>query len=782
MQLITDRSQFVLLFLQVLLLALCYALIGRLSLLLAIPPGYATAIFPPAGIAIVSLLIWGNKLWPGVFLGSFLLNVWVSLESGSIITEQVIVALSAATGASLQSLLASKLIRYFIGFPTALSDDKDILLFLVLSGPIACVINASFGAGSLYFTGLVPLSSVSYIWFTWWVGDAIGAMITIPAILIFFGQPKPIWRSRIYAVGLPLFVMLISVISLFIWVSQWEFERNQTELNEIADINSAKLQANFDSYVDAVAAVERFFTSSTQSTITRNEFRLFVKNIIKEKPGINGLSWNPVIKAEQRKSFELSVQNEGFENFTITERNESGVLINARERTEYVAVQYIEPIKSNKNALGYDVSSSVARKKVLIKARDNAKALATAKITLVQEHGDQAGFLLFYPVYKGDSDTKEQKTNNIQGFAVGVFRIEDITDTVLEQYNRNKVVVGIYDLSDGSHTHLYGPKKHDEYGSNLYKIEKILSVGERQWQIIFWPSSSYLASKSTWQAFTALALGLLFTSLLGAFLLSMTGKSNYLNNEVNARTLEIKKHQIEIENTNNELAHRNTQLERSNKELDHYAFIASHDLKSPLQAIEQLAVWIEEDCQEVLPEPSRKHLQLLKSRIQRMKKLLADLLMFARVSREEYQSQPTNLHELIERVISFNCLPTSFNVKVKACDVILDLPVIPMELALRNLVSNAVKHHDKQKGTITIEYSIFKKEHLLTVSDDGPGIAADLQGKAVEMFNTLKPRDKVEGSGLGLSIVNKALERMNGRLKIVSDGVKGTKIELYWPI
>ena len=106
------------------ILCISYAITGRLSLMLAIPPGYATAIFPSAGIAVAALLIWGNRLWPGILLGSILLNTWVSVEQGSLTLSALGIALSAATGATIQALVGAWMVRRFVGYPTTLYDKS----------------------------------------------------------------------------------------------------------------------------------------------------------------------------------------------------------------------------------------------------------------------------------------------------------------------------------------------------------------------------------------------------------------------------------------------------------------------------------------------------------------------------------------------------------------------------------------------------------------------------------------------------------------------------------
>ncbi|QDE28355.1 PAS domain S-box protein [Paremcibacter congregatus] len=220
-------------------------------------------------------------------------------------------------------------------------------------------------------------------------------------------------------------------------------------------------------------------------------------------------------------------------------------------------------------------------------------------------------------------------------------------------------------------------------------------------------------------------------------------------------------------------------LEKSNQDLDQFAYIASHDLKSPLNAIQKIASWLEEDCHDILPESSKEHLSLLKSRSQRMSRLLTDLLMYSRVGRYEYKDENVNLKDITTDIFELLDAPETFTCDGQ--DVELDVPRIPLEIILRNLVSNAIKHHDKSKGHIKVTYEQTPTSHKIQVSDDGPGIPPELHKKATEMFQTLKSRDQVEGSGMGLAMVKKIIEHYNGHLKINSDGKRGTIVKVLWP-
>jgi signal transduction histidine kinase len=283
--------------------------------------------------------------------------------------------------------------------------------------------------------------------------------------------------------------------------------------------------------------------------------------------------------------------------------------------------------------------------------------VATARITLVQEKGQQAGILLFHPIYTSLSETIETRRQNIKGYAVGVFRIGDIVDAVLAHQYQDKLIVGIYGESNSTDKSLYGPESAAQQANDLFSITETLEIGGRRWSVHFWPTEAYLAGHSAWQARAILLIGSLFCCILGAFLLAMTGRSYYLNKEVKARTKDLEANQNKLMLTNKTLESSNTQLERTNTELDQYAFVASHDLKSPLQAIKQLASRIKEDCNSILPEESSRHLKTLTDRINRMENLLSDLLGFSRISREEYAIEDIELRILVERAVFFNAIP-----------------------------------------------------------------------------------------------------------------------------
>src|SRR5437867_551074 len=110
-----------------------YLVAGRLALLMAIPPGYATAVWPAAGIALACVMLWGPRVAPGIVLGSFLVNVWTGLETGHVVRTMAL-PLSIGAGAALQAILGAALVRRAVGSAPPLAREKHIVAFLVLGG------------------------------------------------------------------------------------------------------------------------------------------------------------------------------------------------------------------------------------------------------------------------------------------------------------------------------------------------------------------------------------------------------------------------------------------------------------------------------------------------------------------------------------------------------------------------------------------------------------------------------------------------------------------------
>jgi len=230
-----------------------------------------------------------------------------------------------------------------------------------------------------------------------------------------------------------------------------------------------------------------------------------------------------------------------------------------------------------------------------------------------------------------------------------------------------------------------------------------------------------------------------------------------------------------------ELARTTAALEERNRELDQFAYITSHDLKAPLRGIANLSQWIEEDLGESVTDDIRKQLELLRGRVHRMEGLIDGILQYSRAGRVKGTIEPVDVGELLLDVVDLIVPPPGFTI-----DVAKDMPTIMadrlrLQQVFQNLIGNAIKHHNRVDGRVAISVQDLGRMYEFAVRDDGPGIAPQYHEKIFVIFQTLAARDKVEGTGIGLSLTKKIIESHGGRIWVESAEGAGTTFRFTWP-
>ena len=225
----------------------------------------------------------------------------------------------------------------------------------------------------------------------------------------------------------------------------------------------------------------------------------------------------------------------------------------------------------------------------------------------------------------------------------------------------------------------------------------------------------------------------------------------------------------------------NAELVLTNRELDDFVYTASHDLRAPLRAIASLSSFTLEDDRSLGTETVGR-VQMIQSRARRMQSLLDDVLTYARAGRDRQQSgQLTSADRLVEDVVALLSLPSSCVVTMDPSLATCQVRPNPLTQVFQNLIGNAVKHHDRQNVAIRVG-AVERGDTLrFSVADDGPGIPPEYREHVFEMFSTLRPRDAVEGSGMGLALVRKLVRNAGGSCGITGSEGRGTEVWFDWP-
>jgi len=202
-------------------LPLAYVITGHLGLILAVSPGYATAVFLPAGIGVGAAFMLGVASVPGTFLGSFVLNIWTGYSVHTLGTVNLGTAAIIAFASALQAGIGGALLRRVIGYPTLLDTLHDLLLFLLFS-PCICLISATISNGGMWLAGVLRSSDIALSWMTWWGGDTLGVLVVLPIMLVFAGKPRRLWRLRMWYVAVPMILCFGLFVSLSFQARIWE--------------------------------------------------------------------------------------------------------------------------------------------------------------------------------------------------------------------------------------------------------------------------------------------------------------------------------------------------------------------------------------------------------------------------------------------------------------------------------------------------------------------------------------------------------------------------------
>ncbi len=461
------------------LLAALYLLAGKLGLTLAVPPGYATVIWPPSGLVLGMLLLHGRGLWPGVFIGSLLLNAMVGHAPHELPTwNELALAACIATGSTAQALLGYSLVARWFGQPIRLRNFSDLLRLLAMAVPVACLVSPTIGVLALYLLAGLPVAELGDNWLTWWTGDMFGVLVFLPLTLVISGRTAMFWRERpvrgLHALSLALLVLPLG-LTFVAWKSLAEttWRQSQAHFETLATESEQAISARLAAYASAARSVAGVFQSSV--FVSQDEWLTFVGalRLDDDYPGLLGLGWM-----------------------------ENGV------------IGYFEPDIVNGIALGLDGPA-------LREAMDRAAASGLAALTQPMKLGPPddvaAGFLLLQPVYGTNAPLRDARERRaaLRGFVFTAFQARGFFADLTPSQGR-RMDLTLFEGSAQGGVPLFSTRVGTQ--PPRFSVRREMRAFGTQWSVEWQSTVDFERAESAGGAHFVLFGGLLFTGLFAVLL------------------------------------------------------------------------------------------------------------------------------------------------------------------------------------------------------------------------------------------------------------------------
>lgn len=796
-----------------------------MSLLLQFESSNATPVWPSAGFAFAMVLLWGNRIAPGILFGAFAANFMIFITNQTVDYPTAAgLSLIISIGNMAEALLGNFLLKRTIpeySVDRFFTKVSHVFLFSLTAGTM-CFVSSLVGSTTVYVADIIPHNQFPIVWITWWLGDFSGILLVTSFILIWYAhirnqfklfENKKVWEL----IFLSISVVVVSGIIFSNWIfphsllnySYWlipifawgalRFEKHVTisaiaVCSVIAVIGTIHLQGMFGDLPlnDALISLQAFISIMVVTNLS-----LTISNIERKKTQEILLDAGRSLEARVKIRTEQLVERNQFADTILNSSSDSIIVLDTETRC-------ISINRMAKSQLYLPYPGNVVGKKILelphsiLSAElrgDITRALAGENVrreklaSPISERYYQVDYIPLFNeasvyaimIVAHDITQRIHAEHELREQKLFAEMLIENSPNLIMAYDKNFKITA-WNRKSEEHS---GYPKAEALGKNMFDLfphynnEKWLSTMHKilvEGKSLHIPKIEFHKSPGWGECFV--------TPLYNSY------------NEITG-VLSITHEITELVNMASILEERNRDLQTTNEELSSFAYVASHDLQEPLRKIQIFSKRITDSEMNALSETGRDYFIRMKNAAQRMQLLIEDVLMYSRTGSLARKFEKIHLSQVIDEVksdlkdeiLAKNARITDEN--------LCECSVIPFQIRqlFHNLFVNSLKFTSPERNphiivTSTIatgeklDHSALDKEkeycHIV-ISDNGIGFEPNFNQQIFGLFQRLHGKNEYPGTGIGLAICKKIIDNHYGIIVAHGEPGKGATFNIYLP-
>ncbi len=511
-----------------------YYLLGRLGLLMVLPPYQVAPIYPAAGWGLAVLLVLGLRYLPAVALGSFVVQATML---GDLSQHPIPLAAGIGLGAAAQAAVGTLLIRRWCGRPLLLASPREVAGYLA-AATLAGFVSPSCATLVLKATGAIATAQMGLVWTVWWTGDLMGVLIATPITLSLIGHPRSAWATRRFSVGLPMLLTTLLVGLGVAATMDWDHQRNRADFVRDATAAAQTLAGRLREPLIVLEGVNGLLKVKPRPT--REEFERATQGYLTEDSPLIALGLGLRVPRADVERFNAAAAADRFPGgFEARDRTRAGDVRPPADE-DMMVIRLIEPLSRNAGALGVNVRTIPGARHAIEQAARLARPVASAAFELSQDREGAVGVVIYQPLYREPAPRGEA---SLDGVAFATLRPDVLLARLSTQWPEY-LGACLVDLDrDAGYRRLGGRpgceavRRGEDAALPLVRLP--LEFGGRHWEVRVYDLPGFTQAPGRSWAFAL--VGLLATAMVGALLLLMSGRTQHVEALVRERTAALER-------------------------------------------------------------------------------------------------------------------------------------------------------------------------------------------------------------------------------------------------